>query len=354
MSTDARGGSAPFGARCTPHMLVQRHLEGGWQRAAIRPFGPLELSPLARCLHYGQSVFEGMKAYRTADGSIALFRPRTHLERLNRSAERLCIPRVDPEALLRSIVELVQLDAAHTPAPPDALYVRPIVFADEAALPPGIAASYLLLVLLAPVGNYFPPEGIRLRTETRFVRAAPGGTGAAKCAGNYSGSYLAQQQARAAGFDEVLWLDARERRFVEETGSMNLMIVRDGTLTTPPCSDTILEGVTRDSLLALARELEIPSEERRLAVDPADWRGVTEVFSSGTAAGTTHVREIVHENEVLFRRAEPGPIARRLGAALDEARFGAPDARGWRVPCVRSLARAGSAQAAPVGDSPAG
>jgi branched-chain amino acid aminotransferase len=195
-------------------------------------------------------------------------------------------------------------------------------------------ASASLVVMLVPVPPLFHGTGgVRLTTETKYVRAAPGGTGSAKCAGNYAGSLLAQREARLRGFDEVLWLDARERRWVEEAGGMNLMLVREGRLSTPPLSDTILPGITRDSLLALARARGVAVEERPISTDPADWRGVSEAFTSGTAAGTAHIRAIEHQGRVLFERAEPGPIALSLGSALDDLKFGrAPDPFGWRLP----------------------
>jgi branched-chain amino acid aminotransferase len=312
-------------------MLVQRFEDGAWDPARILDNGPLALSPLTQALHFGESVFEGFKAHRQRDGSLALFRPLDHLRRFARSAERMCLPPPEPGELLEGVVELVRRDAEHAPAHPESLYVRPVLFADEPCLAPVIAQSFRLLVLLAPVPAYFS-GGIRLHTETRYVRAASGGTGSAKCAGNYAAALLAQREARKAGFDEVLWLDARERRWVEETGSMNLMLVRDGALSTPPLSDTILAGITRDSLLTLARAAGLQAEERPISTDPAEWRDVSEAFSAGTAAGTAHIREIVHEGRVLFSRPEPGPVARALGGKLERIKLGLePDPHGWRL-----------------------
>ena len=323
-----------FGIRCTAHVLLQRHERGRWGEARLLESAPLALSPLTQALHYGQSIFEGFKAHRQPDGSLALFRPRDHLLRLNRSAQRLCIPTVDPDELLARIVELVRTDAGEAPAPPESLYVRPIVFADEARLGAGVAASYTLLVMLVPVRALFASTGgIRLRTETRWVRAASGGTGNVKYAGNYAPALLAQNEARAEGFDEVLWLDARERRWVEETSSMNLMLARADALSTPPLTDTILPGMTRDSLLQLARDAGIPAEEHAISTDTAEWRDVSEAFSAGTAAGTAHIREIVHEGRVLFARATPGPLALGLGERLERIKFGLePDPHEWVLP----------------------
>jgi len=322
---------AGYGTRTTPHLLVQRFRAGSWGTPSLVESASLALAPLTHALHYGASVFEGFKVHRQADGSAAFFRVRDHLARLNRSAERVCLPVVDEEELCRAIVELVRRDRSHVPAPPDALYVRPLLFADDAVLGYVTPTAATLTVMLVPVPVLFKGgEGVRLCTETRYVRAAPGGTGAAKCAGNYAAALLAQREARARGFDEVLWLDACERRWVEEAGGMNLMLVRAGKLSTPPISDTILAGITRDSLLCLARDAGIPAEERPISVDSEDWREVSEAFTAGTAAGTAHIREVVHEGRLLFARKRPGPLAKALGERLRSIQGGRePDPFGW-------------------------
>lgn len=317
-----------FGTRTTARVLVQRFARGAWGPAALEPAGPLALHPLTQVLHYGTSVFEGMKVHRQPDGSLALFRPRDHLARLNRSAARLCLPAIDVERTLAGLSELVRAEAAEVPAEPGSLYVRPLLVCEDIAVGYSTPESALFVTMLVPVNPLF--KEARLRTETEFVRAAPGGTGAAKCAGNYAGALVAQRQALAEGFSEVLWLDARERRWIEEAGGMNVMFVRKGVLTTPPLSDTILAGITRASLLTLAKDLGIPAEERPLAVDD-DWSEISEAFMSGTAAGTAHIKEIVHVGKTLFARPEPGPIATRLGPHLERLKFGhEPDPHGWR------------------------
>jgi len=325
---------AGFGTRTTPHLLVQRFAEGAWGETRIEDATSLSLEPLTQVLHYGTSIFEGLKAHRQPDGSVAIFRLLDHAQRLNRSAERLCLPAVDPHKLCASIAELVAVDRAHVPEPPNSLYLRPLMFADDSVLGYATPTSVVLIVLLVPVPILFKGQkGVRLRTETKYVRAAPGGTGSAKCAGNYAGALLAQREAHVHGFDEVLWLDAIERRWVEEAGGMNLMLVRGGKLSTPPISDTILAGITRSSLLALARDAGIPFEERPISTDAGEWAEVSEAFTSGTAAGTAHIREIVHEGRRLFARPEPGPIARALGERLERIKFGSePDPFGWRYP----------------------
>ena len=323
-----------FGSRTTRHLLVQRFANGKWEPHRIVEERPLELAPLTHALHYGASIFEGFKAHLQPDGKLALFRVHDHLRRLNRSAERMCLPQVDADHLCRGIVELLRADAAEAPPPPGALYVRPLLFADEGKLGYATPATAMLAVMLVPVTPLFRgPAGVRLRTETTYVRAAPGGTGSAKCAGNYAGAMLAQRNAHAAGFDEVLWLDARERRWVEEAGGMNVMLVRGGALSTPPLTDTILPGITRDTLLVLGRDAGLRVEERPISTDAADWKDVNEAFCSGTAAGTAHIREIVHEGRVLFARPEPGPIAKQLGERFERIKLGLePDPHEWRLP----------------------
>jgi branched-chain amino acid aminotransferase len=317
-----------FGTRTTARVLVRHFADGRWSEAVLEPAAPLALHPLTQVLHYGASVFEGLKAHRQPDGTLALFRPRDHVLRLNRSAERMCLPRVDVESTLADLAALVRAEAAEAALAPGSLYVRPLLFSEDAALGYSTPERAWFVTMLVPVSPLF--KEARLRTETEYVRAAPGGTGSAKCAGNYAGALLAQRKALAEHFTEVLWLDAKERRWIEEAGGMNVMFVRRGVLTTPPLTDTILPGITRASLLALAQDLGIPAEERALAVDE-DWSDVSEAFMSGTAAGTAHIHEIVHRGKTLFRRPEPGPIAARLGPHLERLKFGQePDPHGWR------------------------
>lgn len=326
--------SAPFGTACASTMLVQHCADGTWTPPELVPYGDLGLSPMTRALHYGQSVFEGMKGFRLPDGRLSVFRMRDHLERLNHSARRMCMPEVDVEALGAGIRELIRAEAASVPDAPGFLYVRPLYFAESSDLHPLPASRYALLVLLSPgEAIYDPDAGLIITTMPDFTRAAAGGTGTAKCAGNYAGALLAREEARRRGFDEVLWLDPREKRFAEETGTMNLMLVRRDRLVTPALTDSILAGITRDTLLQLGREVGIPVEEAPVPVTSSFWSEVSEVFASGTAAGTAHVREVHHRNERLFARTEPGPIARRLGRLLDESHRGERhDPLDWRAP----------------------
>jgi len=317
-------------------MIQQHYRDGAWTAPRIVQTRDLTLSPLTKSLHYGQAIFEGLKAHRQVDGGVALFRPHCHLERLNRSADRLCVPRVDIPTLLQAIERLVALEQDLTPDPPGSLYVRPLIFADEVGLRPSVAESYTLIVLVLPVEHYFQNgAGLRLTTETEFVRAVRGGTGMAKCAGNYAAALHATREANRRGFDEVLWLDATERRYIEESGSMNIMLVRRGVLMTPELTGSILPGITRETLLTLAQEMGYETCQCAISVDPSDWVDVTEVFSSGTAAGVTPVASIDHNGEILFEsNVGLGPVGAKLGGALCDAKEGRGNAR-WCHSCSR-------------------
>jgi branched-chain amino acid aminotransferase len=328
---------APFASRTLPTVLTSEHDGRGWSPIRQAPFEPLALTPFSRVLHYGQSVFEGLKAVRGVSGP-ALFRPRDHIARLNRSAERLCLPAVDEAELLAAVCELVGDARDAVPELPGSLYVRPVVFADDEGLTPDPAERCRLSVFMCPMSPLFGAGAqqrlVRLTTNPARIRSAPGGTGSVKFAGNYASAMLAKREAKAAGFDEVLWLDACERRFVEETGSMNVMFVIGDRLVTPPLRDTVLPGITRATLLWLARDLGIETEVRPLAIDSSEWRDVTEVFSAGTAAGTAPIGHVHHEGKVLFASPARGPICSLLTEAYVAVATGRrPSPDGWCQPC---------------------
>src|SRR5829696_5173858 len=280
--------SPGFGRFFTDHMVTIEWTEGrGWHDAELVPYGPVELDPATMSLHYGQEIFEGLKAYRRTDGSIATFRPEMNARRFQRSARRLAMPELPESLFLEAIEALVDQDQAWVPGHDEmSLYVRPFMFSTEVGLGVKPASSYLFMLIASPAGAYFhggiKPVSVWLSTE--YVRAAPGGTGEAKCAGNYAASLIAQAQAAAEGCDQVVWLDAIEHRFVEEMGGMNLYFVRaDGRLVTPALTGTLLPGVTRDSILALGRDLGLETEERRISTQ--EWEegcadgSITEVFA---------------------------------------------------------------------------
>ncbi len=332
-----------FGKVFTDHMVTVRWTpEQGWHDARVAPYGPLSLSPATAVLHYAQAIFEGFKAYRQPDGSVATFRPDANARRFQASARRMALPELPVATFVAAADLLVGVDREWVPAGEEkTLYLRPFMFASEAFLGVRPAAEVLFCVIASPAGAYFSggvrPVSIWLSEE--YTRAAPGGTGAAKCAGNYAASLIAQQEALAHGCDQVAFLDAVERRWVEELGGMNLYFVYDdGSVVTPELTGSILEGVTRQSILTLAGELGHKVEERR--VDVAEWRDgvasgrITEVFACGTAAVVTPVGRLAWRGgEVRPAREEMGPVAAALRRALTDIQFGrAEDTHGWRHP----------------------
>ena len=333
-----------FGQYFTDHMVTVEYTAGrGWHSAQLRPYGPIELDPATSVLHYGQEVFEGLKAYRQSDGSIACFRPEANAQRMARSAYRMAMPELPGELFVGAIDALVAQDAAWVPDDPEkSLYLRPFMFSTEVGL--GVnrpAAEYLFMLIASPAGAYFSGVGkpVTAWLSTDYVRAAPGGTGEAKCGGNYAASFLAQAQAVAEGCDQVCWLDAIERRYIEEMGSNNVFFVYgagdDAKLFTPELSGSLLPGITRDSLLKAAADLGIPTDEGRLPVE--QWRAdaasgaLTEVFGCGTAAVVTPVGSVKSKSDSFtIADGEPGTVTLRLREHLQSVQRGAvADTHGW-------------------------
>ncbi|HWR98204.1 MAG TPA: branched-chain amino acid aminotransferase [Candidatus Methanoperedens sp.] len=328
-----------FGQHFTDRMLSALWVEGeGWREARIGPYGPLVLDPSAKVFHYAQEVFEGLKAYRWADGSIVLFRPEMNAARFNRSAARLALPAVPEELFLEGVAQLVRLEQEWIPAAAGtALYVRPTLIAVDRSLGVKPSAECLFFVILSPVGAYYASgfTPVRILVEDHYVRAVPGGTGAAKTGGNYAASLAAGRKAKERGFEQVLWLDAIHRRYVEEVGAMNIFFVADGRLVTPPLTDSFLAGVTRDSVLALAPTLGIEAEERPVPIDEllADVRSgrVSEAFGTGTAAVVSPVGVLGYKGEeVVIAGGVVGPVTQRLYDTLTGIQYGRlPDRFGW-------------------------
>jgi branched-chain amino acid aminotransferase len=329
-----------FGEVLTEHMVSLRwSADAGWHDGAVLPREPLAMDPAMAGLHYGQVVFEGLKAYRQPDGSVAAFRPLDHARRFRRSAARLAMPELPEELFLDSLTTLVDVDRAWVPAADtQSLYLRPILYATDAnlALRPGLEYRYLVLALVTE--NFFGADAppVSVWASSRYSRAARGGTGEAKCAGNYAGGFLAQKEAAEHGCQQVVWLDAAEHRLVEEMGGMNIFFVRDGVLVTPPLSGTLLPGVTRLSVLTLAAALGLAVRERPVPLAEvlagcADG-SVTEVFACGTAAVVTPVGRLVTEDgEWVVGDGAAGPVTGRLRADLVDLHLGrAPDPHGWR------------------------
>jgi branched-chain amino acid aminotransferase len=329
-----------FGRIFTDHMAVIRYSDkNGWHDARITARKPLSLDPAAAVLHYAQEVFEGLKAYRLADGNMALFRPEANARRLNASAGRLAMPSLPEATFLASIDELVRIDRDWFPTVEGgSLYIRPFMFASEVFLGVKPSAEYLYLVIMSPVGGYFKSgaPAVSLWISQNYTRAAPGGTGAAKCGGNYAASLVAQAEASKHGCDQVVFLDAAEHRWVEELGGMNVFFVfEDGSLQTPPLSGTILPGITRDSLMTLARADGLTVREAPYAMD--QWRAdaksgrLIEAFACGTAAVVTPIGTVKSpEGEFKIGSGGPGQTTQRLKQKLVDIQRGvAPDPHGW-------------------------
>ncbi len=334
-----------FGRIFTDHMITIRYAEGkDWYEPRLEPFGPIPLSPATAALHYAQEIFEGLKAYETPDGGVALFRPQANVRRMQQTAERLAMPAIPEELFLESLRLLVSTDRGWLPTQPEAsLYLRPFMFATEVFLGVKPSSEYMFCVIASPVGPYFR-SGVKPVTvwlSEQYARAGLGGTGAAKCAGNYAASLVAQAEALAAGCDQVVFLDAAERRWIEELGGMNVFFVYGSgepgqtTLVTPPLNGTILPGITRDSVIQLAGHLGYAVEERPYSID--EWRAdaasgqLRESFACGTAAVLTPIGRIRSTDGEFAAGADAnGPVTTRLRTTLLDIQHGrGEDPFGW-------------------------
>jgi len=329
-----------FGRVFTDHMAIVRYTEGrGWHSAEITARKPLLLDPAAAVLHYAQEIFEGLKAYRLGDGTLAMFRPDANARRFQQSAKRLAMPELPAELFINSIREVVDVDRDWFPTVDGgSLYIRPFMFASEAFLGVKPASEYLYLVIISPVGGYFKggSPAVSIWVSQDYTRAAPGGTGAAKCGGNYASSLVAQAEATKHGCDQVVFLDAAEHKWLEELGGMNVFLVfEDGTLQTPPLSGTILAGITRDSVMTLARAEGLTVREEPYSID--QWRSdaksgrLTESFACGTAAVVTPIGKVASPSgEFKIGAGGPGQLTTRLKQKLVDIQHGvAPDPHGW-------------------------
>src|SRR5437660_2499852 len=329
-----------FGNVFTDHMFVADFQEEkGWYDPRVEPYGLLPLDPAAAVLHYAQAVFDGLKAFRGVDGKVRLFRPQKHVERLNNSAKLMCIPPLDPELALRSLVTLVGIERDWVPkAIGTSLYIRPTIIASEPFLGVRPAKSYIYYVILSPVGAYYP-EGInpvKILVVDKYVRAVEGGVGGAKTGVNYAASLYAAEEAKHAGFTQVLWLDGRERKYIDEVGTMNIMLKIDDEVITPPLSQgTILPGVTRDSALTLMREWGLRVSERAISIDEvaraARDGSLREVWGTGTAAVISPVGELAYAGErIVINGGKVGELTQKLYDAIVGIQYAtAPDTHGW-------------------------
>ncbi len=331
-----------FGVHFTDHMAsVDWTADTGWHNARIEPYGPLMLDPASSVLHYAQEIFEGLKAYRHADGSVWVFRPQANAARMQRSAERLALPPLPEAAFLDSIKALVQADKDWVPSAPEtSLYLRPFTIANERFLGVRPAQKAAYYVIASPAGAYFPKgvAPVSIWVSEHYTRAARGGTGAAKCGGNYSASLLPQQEAQKEGCSQVLFLDALEAKYLEELGGMNLFLVRqDGSLLTPSLTGSILEGVTRASLIELAKDQGRSVEERKITLQEVQAGmasgEITEAFACGTAAVITPICAIKGRDFIAGHDDAPaGELTMQLRKALTDIQYGrAPDPHGWMM-----------------------
>lgn len=328
-----------FGRFFTDHMFLADCDAGTWSNARVVPYGPLALDPAAAALHYGQTLFEGMKAYRAKNGRALVFRPELHARRLNASAERLCMPTLPEEHFHQALHAFLEVDRGWIPAAPGtALYLRPAMVATEAFLGVRPSRRYTFFIIASPVGSYWGPKAsssLRLWVETKAVRAAQGGIGAAKAGANYVASLLTAEHAKAQGYSQVLWLDAAHTH-VEEVGTMNVFFRFGDTVVTPPLDGSFLAGITRDSVLSLLRRWKVPVQERPVAMaevaEAYDRGELKEVFGTGTAAVISPVSELTWGSKSLRLEDKRGDVAERAFQALTElTQRGEPDPEGWLV-----------------------
>jgi branched-chain amino acid aminotransferase len=328
-----------FGRVFTDHMFVADYFEGeGWVDHRIVPYEPLQIDPAATIFHYGQTVFEGLKAYIGKDGKVLLFRPEENMRRMNKSSERLCMPQIDEENALEALKQLITVDKEWIPTTEGtSLYIRPFMVATEPYLGVSPAKKYKFIIILSPVGSYYK-EGIhpvKILVENEYVRAVAGGTGTAKTAGNYAAGLRAQEIADRKGYSQVLWLDGVERRYIEEVGSMNVFFKINGEVVTPMLNGSILEGITRKSILELIRYWNIPVSERRISIEEvyeAHRSGtLEEAFGTGTAAVVSPIGELNWRDEkIIVNNGETGELSKKLYDVLTGIQTGElDDPFGW-------------------------
>ncbi|MDR1939896.1 MAG: branched-chain amino acid aminotransferase [Clostridiales bacterium] len=329
-----------FGKYMSDHMLVMDYENGAWKEPEIAPYGDFSIDPATQILHYGQGLFEGLKAYKTKDGRITLFRPRDNFLRMNDGAERLCMPKLDVETALEGLFELVKLEKDWIPTDAGtSLYVRPTMYCSNVFLGVKAGTAYRFFIAVCPVGAYYANglEPTRIFIEDFYVRSSIGGTGAIKCPGNYAASLIGQEKAHKLGYDQALWLDAKDKKYIEEVGSMNIFFVIDDAVVTPELTGSILPGITRDSVLKLLKKDAYKTQERRVSVDEliaAQRSGsLKEMFGAGTAAVISPVGEFAYKDETFsVGGGKMGKITSYLYDKLTGIQTGRlPDEFGWVV-----------------------
>lgn len=316
-----------FGAVNSDHMFVADFENGKWGNEKIIPFQNISLSPACSALHYAQMTFEGMKAYRASNGDLLIFRPQAHLDRINRSNRRICIPEVPKEYFFEAIDELVKLDQEWIPNKEGcSLYLRPFIFASDPYIGVKPSSSYKFIIFTCPVAGYYKGS-VKVVVETEFVRASEGGIGEAKTGGNYAASLLPAKLANEKGYHQLLWTDSKEHKYFEESGTMNLMFLINDTLVTPPLAGSILPGITRDCILTIARDMGIPVEERKVSVDEvleAHANGsLKDAFGTGTAATITHIETIHYKGkDFVLPSIESRMLSTKLSQTLVDIKHG--------------------------------
>ncbi|MBR4108990.1 MAG: branched-chain amino acid aminotransferase [Oscillospiraceae bacterium] len=337
----APGAKLGFGKIFTDHMFMMNYTEGqGWHDPRIVPYQNISLDPSAMVFHYGQEMFEGLKAYKNPDGNVYLFRPDMNAKRTNNTNDRLVIPQLPVEDFVQAVSAVVDVDRDWIPTEPGtSLYIRPFIIATDEFLGVAPSKTYLFMVILSPSGAYYEsglaPVGIWIEDE--FVRAVRGGIGFAKTGGNYAASLIAQQKAHDAGFSQVLWLDGVERKYIEEVGAMNIFFKIGGKVVTPALSGSILPGITRDSTIQLCKDWGYEVEERKISADElleAQKNGtLEEVWGTGTAAVISPVGKLRYKDEVMtIANGETGPLSMKLYETITGIQLGKlPDNKGWRV-----------------------
>lgn len=325
----------PFGALYSDHMFLADYYDGEWHDARIVPYQNISLSPANATLHYAITVFEGMKAYKNPEGEVIAFRPKANAERLNISGQRMCIPEVPQELFMEGLTQLLKLDSAWVPSAVNtSLYIRPFVFATDEYIGIRPASNFRFMIITCPVGAYYS-KPVSVKIETEFARAFEGGTGHAKAGGNYGGSLYPALKAQKKGFDQLVWTDGKTHKYIEESGTMNIMFKVDDTLITAPTSGTILKGITRDSVLQIARDWGIKVEERPIKVaeivQAAREGGIQEAFGVGTAATIAPIAKIGFEDEIFeLPNPENGELAQNILRELNNIRYGLIEDRyGW-------------------------
>jgi branched-chain amino acid aminotransferase len=312
----------PFGKVYSDHMFMADFQGGEWKDLRILPYGKIALSPATPAIHYGQSIFEGLKAHRGPAGEALVFRPHDNWKRMNNSARRMCMPALPEELFMESLEALISLDRNWIPsANGSSLYIRPFMFSADEYIGIRPSQSFTYMVILAPVGSYYS-HPVKVKIETLYTRAAPGGTGAAKTGGNYGAGIYPALLAQQAGYDQLIWTDARDHEYIEESGTMNVMFVIDDTLVTPALSDSILPGITRDSVLTLARSWNMPVQERKVSVreiiQAAESDRLTEAFGVGTAATIAPIQTLGFEGtEYALPAVEKRPFSARVYETLE-------------------------------------